>query len=193
MLERMVRKHRMADLDVELDLPLEPEALQEAEHGRDIEIVLMLGRLLRLRLDQDHALVTDLMLILDDQGQKAPELILLATQIGVEQRFVTLAAAPQHIIGAAELMRRVEGVLHLRSGVSEYVWVGIGRSAAHIARVAEQIGGAPEKLGSALLHLLGEVTGHLGQVAAELLQALALRNDIAIMEGEERKAEGREH
>src|SRR3984885_13963316 len=193
MLEGMVRKHRMADFDVELDLPLEPEALQEAEHRRDIEIVLMLGRLLGLRLDQDYTLEPDLVLVVDNQGQKASELILLATQIGVEQRFVTLAAAPQHIIGAAELMRRVDGVLHLRGGVSEHVRIGIGRSAAHIAWMAEQIGGAPEKLGSALLHFLGKEIGHLGEVVAELLEALALGNDVAIVEGEERKAESREH
>ena len=94
MLEGMVRQHRMADFDIELDLALEAEALQEAEHGRDVEVVLMLGRLLRLGLDQDHALEADLVLVVDDQRQKAPELLLLATQVGVEQRFVALAAAP---------------------------------------------------------------------------------------------------
>ena len=78
MLERMVGEHRVADLDVELDLPLEPEALQKPEHRRDVEIVLVLGRLLRLRLDQEHALEADLVLVVDDQRQEPPELILLA-------------------------------------------------------------------------------------------------------------------
>src|SRR3984885_4178354 len=181
MLEGMVRKHRMADFDVELDLPLEPEALQEAEHRRDIEIVLMLGRLLGLRLDQDYTLEPDLVLVVDNQGQKASELILLATQIGVEQRFVTLAAAPQHVIGAAELMRRIDGVLHLRSGVSKDLRIGIGRGARQIARMAEEVSGAPEEPGPGLLHLFGKEIGHLREVAAELLEALALGNDIAIV------------
>ena len=84
----------MADLEIELDLALEPETLQEAEHGRDVEVVLVLGRLLRLGLDQDHALEADLMLVVDDHRKKASGLLLLAAQIGVEQRLVALAAAP---------------------------------------------------------------------------------------------------
>ena len=32
MLEGMVSQHRMADLEIELDLALEPETLQEAEN-----------------------------------------------------------------------------------------------------------------------------------------------------------------
>ena len=59
--------------------------------------------------------------------------------------------------------------------------------------MAEQIGGAPEQLDPRRLHFLGEDVGDLGEVLAELLEALALRNDVAIVEGEERKAEGREH
>src|ERR1700733_14680408 len=90
-------------------------------------------------------------------------------------------------------MRRIDRVLHLRSCVSEHVRIGIGRSAAHIARIAEQIGGAPQELGSRLLHLLGKEIGHLGEVFAELLEAVALGNDVAIVEGEERKTKSREH
>src|SRR5258708_6152509 len=141
MLERMVRKHGVADFDVEPDLPLKPEALQEAEYGGDVEIVLMFGRLLWLRLDQDHALVADLVLVLDDERQKASELILLAAQVRIEQRFVALAAAPQHIIGAIERMRRVKHILHLRSSVSEHIRIGIGGGACEVARMAEEIGG----------------------------------------------------
>ena len=100
-LERMVGQHRVADLDVELDLVLEAELAQEAGDGRDVEIVLVLGRLLRLRLDQDHALEADLVLVVDDQRQEPAELLELALQVGVEQRLVALAPAPQHVVRAA--------------------------------------------------------------------------------------------
>ena len=41
-------------LDVDLDLLLQAVALEEAVDGGDVVIVLVLGRLLRLRLDQDR-------------------------------------------------------------------------------------------------------------------------------------------
>ena len=43
------------------------------------------------------------------------------------------------------------------------------------------------------LHFFGENIGHLGEVLAELGQIRALRDHVAIVEGEERKAEGCEH
>ena len=193
MLERVIGEHGVADLDIELDLLLEPEAAQEAGDRRDVEIVLVLGRLLRLRLDQQNALEADLVLVLDDHRQEAAELLLLAAKIGVEQGLVALAAAPQHVIGAAELVGRVDGVLHLRGGVGEHVRIGIGRGARHVARMAEQIGRAPQQLDAGRLHLLGEDVGHLGEVAAEFGEARAFRHDVLVVEGEEREAERREH
>ena len=67
----------------------------------DVEIVLVLGRLLRLRLDQDRALEADLLLVLDDHRQEAAELRQLALHVGVEERLVTLAPAPQNVVRAA--------------------------------------------------------------------------------------------
>ena len=163
--------------------------LQETGDRRDVEIVLVLRRLLRLRLDQENALEADLVLVVDDHREKAAELFLLAGKIGVEQRLVALAAAPQHVVGAAELMGRVDRVLHLRGGVGEHVRVGVGRRARHVARMAEEIGGAPQELDPRRLHLLGEDVGHLGEVAAEFVEARALRHDVLVVEGEERKAE----
>ena len=73
----------------------QPVALQERVHGRDVAVVLVLGRLERLGLDEDRALEPDLVLVLDDHGQEAPVLVELARQIRVEQRVVALAPAPQ--------------------------------------------------------------------------------------------------
>ena len=51
MLEGMAGQEGVADLDVDPDLPLQAIAPQEAEDRGDVVIVLVLGRLLRLRLD----------------------------------------------------------------------------------------------------------------------------------------------
>ena len=52
-LEGVAGEEGVADLDVALHLLLEAVALQEAVHRRDVVVVLVLGRLLRLGLDQD--------------------------------------------------------------------------------------------------------------------------------------------
>ena len=100
-LEGMAGEDRVALLDIDLDLLLQPEILEEAVDGGDVVVVLVLGRLLRLRLDQDRALEADLLLVVDDQRQEAAGLLALALEVGVEQRLVALAAAPQHVVLAA--------------------------------------------------------------------------------------------
>ncbi len=77
-LEAVAGERGVVGLDVDLDFLLEPVLLQEAEHGGDVEVVLVLGRLARLGLDQDRALEADLVLVLDDQLQEAAELLQLA-------------------------------------------------------------------------------------------------------------------
>ena len=52
---------------------VEVVALQERVHGRDVVVVLVLGRLERLRLDQDRAGEPDRVLVLDDhRSRKRP-------------------------------------------------------------------------------------------------------------------------
>ena len=66
-LEGMAGKDGVALLDIDLDLLLQPELLEEAIDRGDIVVVLVLGRLLRLRLDQDRALEADPVLVVDDE------------------------------------------------------------------------------------------------------------------------------
>lgn len=92
-LEGVAGKDRVALLDIELHLVFKAVLLEEAIDGRNVIVILVLGRLLRLRLDQDRALVADLVLVFDDEVEEAAELVELAADIGVEQRLVTFAAA----------------------------------------------------------------------------------------------------
>ena len=93
-LEAVAGEEGVADLDVDLHLFLEAVGLEEAVHRRDVVVVLVLGRLLRLGLDQDRALEADLLGVFDDQREEARRLVLFLLQVGVEQRLVALAAAP---------------------------------------------------------------------------------------------------
>ena len=188
-LEAVAGQQRVVLLDVDLDLVLEAVRLQEAVHGGDVVVVLVLGRLVRLGLDQDGALEADLVLVLDHQVHEAAELRELALQVGVEQGLVAFAAAPQHVVRAAQLVRQLEHVLHLRGGIGEDLGVGVGRGAGHVAPVREQVGRAPQQLDAGLRHLLLEDFADAPHVQVRLGQRLALGRDVAVVEGEEGRAQ----
>jgi hypothetical protein len=124
-LEGVAGKDRVALLDIELHFVFEAVLLEEAIDRGDVVVVLVLGRLLRLRLDQDRALEADLVLVFDDEVEEAAELVELALEIGVEQRLVAFAAAPQHVVLAAELLRGVDAGLHGRGGKGEDIGSGL--------------------------------------------------------------------
>ena len=107
--EAVAGERGVVRLEVDLDL-VQAVAGEEPGHGGGVVVVLVLGRLGRLRLDQDRALEPDAVLVLDHEVQEAGELVELTPQVGVEQRVVALPAAPQHVVLAAEAMGRLQRV-----------------------------------------------------------------------------------
>ncbi len=101
MLKTVASEGRVICLDIDLNFIFEAIAPQEAINRRRIAVILMLGRLMRLWLDQDGAFETDFVLMLDHHRHEATDLIHLMTQIGVEQRVIPFAATPQHIVCTA--------------------------------------------------------------------------------------------
>ena len=78
MLEIQTRQRCVIDLDVNLDLLRQPITLQESEHGGHIVIVLVFGRLERLRLDENRAFEADAVFVIHHHGEKPAVLIELA-------------------------------------------------------------------------------------------------------------------
>ena len=124
----------MVRLDVDAVLALEAVRDEEAVDGRDVVVVLVLGRLHRLGLDEELAPEPDPVLVLGDEVQEPGELGALAPEVRVEQRVVALAATPQHVVLAAEPLGDLEHVLDLRRGVGEDLGIGVGRGARLVAR-----------------------------------------------------------
>ncbi len=187
--EVVAAERRMVDLDVDLDVVLESVVLEEPVDGGRVVVVLVLGGFLRLRLDQDRALEPDLVLVVHHHLQEATELIELLGHVGVEEHLVALAAAPQHVVGAAEAVGGVDAVLHLRRGVGEDVGVGVGGGAGRIAGVHECLRGAPQQLRVRLGHLRFGVVDHRVEVGAALGEGGALGRDVAVVEAVEGNAE----
>ena len=74
-MEAVAGQRRVVRLDVDPVLALEAVPDQEAVDRRGVVVVLVLGRLLRLGLEQQRALEADLVLVLGDEVQEAGELV----------------------------------------------------------------------------------------------------------------------
>ncbi len=131
----------------------------------------------------------DPVLVLRDQRQEARQLGLLAREVGVEQRLVALAAAPQHVVHPAQPLGGLEHHLDLRRGVLEHVGIRVRRGAGRVARVAEQVRGAPQQLRPGARHVPLDVGEHGLEVRPRLGEARPLRRHVPIVEAEERRAE----
>ena len=145
MIEGVAGERGVVGLDVELEVLVEFVGAQEGDPGGHVEVVLVLGRLLGLGLDQELTGEADLLGVVDRQVQETSEVILFALHVGVEQGFITLAAAPEHVVLSAELNGTVHGLLHLGGRIGENMGVRIGSPAAHVAGVREEIGRAPQQ------------------------------------------------
>ena len=145
----------VVDLDVELEIAEQAELAQEADHGRGVIVVLMLGRFAGLRLDEELALEALGAGVVAGDGEEAREILALAFHVGVEERHVALASAPENIVLAAERDGGVDGRFELRARAGEEREFRVGRRAVHVARMAEEIGRAPEQFhaGGRLLFL----------------------------------------
>jgi hypothetical protein len=75
----------VVDFDVDPHFLRQTVLLQEGEHGGDVAVVLVLGGLEGLGLDEDRALEADAVLVLHDHGEEAAVVIELALQVGVEK------------------------------------------------------------------------------------------------------------
>ena len=191
-LERVACEGRVIDLDIDAVLVHQVVFLQEGVDRGNVRVVLMLRGLVRLGLDQERPIETNLVLVLGDEGQKAAELIGFPTQIGVEKSLVALAAAPQDVVLATQSPGGFEHVLHLGRGVGEDLGIRVGRGPSRITRMAEEIRGAPEQPETRFLHLRGRGVGHLVQPCGTFGECRAFGRDVPVVEAVEGHTELRE-
>ena len=117
--------------------------MQKRDDRRDIEVVLVLGRLHRLGLDEEGALEPALPTIVPRPSEESGQVVQLAAHLGVQEREVSLAATPEDVVVAPERDRRVDRRLHLGRRVGEDPEIGVRRRSVHVARVREQVGRPP--------------------------------------------------
>src|SRR5580704_6505392 len=105
MMKRMAGQSRVIGFEVDLHLIEQAVFLQKAVDGCGVVVVLMLGRLLRLGLDQQDALEPDLVLVFDDHAEEAAELRAFALEVGIQQSVVAFASTSFNEAPTTETMR----------------------------------------------------------------------------------------
>ena len=182
MLERVAGEGRMIGLEVELEMLVETVRLQEGNPGGNIEIILMLGGLHWLGLDQELPRETNGLGVIDRHMQERRQVFLFPLEIGIQQGFVAFPPAPEDIVLTPKLLGDLQCFLHLRRGIREHVGVRVRGCTAHIPRIGEKIGRAPEELHAGGLLQLLRVGDKLVEIPVGLDQTAAFRRDVAVME-----------
>ena len=183
----------MALFDVRLHFLFQTEILEKAVNRGDVVVILVFGGFLRLWLDQDRALEADLVLVVDDLLQETARVGAFGLEIGVQQRLIPLAPAPQDVVLPAKFHRRVHVRLHGGGGIGVDVGVGVGGRARHPAAVRKEVRGAPQQFGFVAGLLVGEVIDNLVQIALGIGKGLPLRPRVGVVEAVERLAKDIEH
>jgi len=173
--EAVARQRGVVGLDVELEVLVQTVRAQEADAGRAVEIVLVLHRFHRLGLDEEVAGEADAAPVVAGRGQEPRHVLLLALHLRVVQAGVALAAAPEHVVRAAQCHRRIQRRLDLHRSARDDGEVRVGRCTVHVARVREQVRRAPQQLhAGGLLALLGQ-RDHVLQVLFVFADVVGIR------------------
>ena len=172
-LEGVAGEGGVVHFDIDLEVLVKTVGAEETDHGLGVDVVLVLGGLHRLGLDEEGALEALGAGVVASRGEHLGEVVLLTLHLGVEEGVVAFTAAPEHITGTAELDGGVDGVLDLESGAGDDVELRVRGGAVHVALVAEHIGSAPEELDAGSFLLLEQIVGDIFQAGLVLSDVLA--------------------
>jgi len=117
--------------------------------------------------------------------QEGGQMIQLPLHVGVPEGLIAFASAPEHVARAVQFLGDFEGLLDLGGGESEPVGGATGGRAVDVARMAEQVGGAPEQLDARAVHLTANGVHHGVEVFVRHGQVVALGREVAVMEAKE--------
>ncbi len=184
MFKGMAGQRGMINFDIQFEILVEAVGTQESYHSLRVVVVLMLGGLHRLGLDEECTFETFRSCIVACLAQHHGQVLLLPLHVGVEQGHISFTSSPEDIIFAPQCDGCIQGILYLRGGKGHTVEVGIGGGPVHVALVAEHVGGAPEQLDTGICHFLLYI-GHDGfEVALILLQRISRIHQVHIVKAE---------
>ena len=107
----------------------------------------------------------------------------------LSRHVVALASAPQDVVLAAETLGQFDAVPHLCGSEPEHIRIRVGSRARHVARVAEEIRGAPKQLHAGGRHLLADAIADPREIVDVLADRVRLSHHIRIVKAEVRQAQ----
>mmetsp|Transcript_37439 Transcript_37439/g.93071 ORF Transcript_37439/g.93071 Transcript_37439/m.93071 type:complete len:365 (+) Transcript_37439:894-1988(+) len=179
----VARQRGVITLHVELVLRVQVELAQKAGGGRDVPVVLVLGRLLGLGLDEERSGgAEDMAPVVGCHLVKSSGVAALHGDIRGGKVAVALAPSPEIEVFAAERVRHLHRLLHLRRRANEDVHVRASGGPRHVLRLHEQLRGAPERPDiSPSLHPQS-VRSDFVEVGVGFGQVFALGGNVAVVE-----------
>ena len=133
-------------LQIQLEVVHQVIGPQEVQARRCVRVILVLGRLLRFRLNIKLACKANRFLVIHCHMQKPGQVIQLAFHIRVEHGLVVFTASPERIAFTTKIMRHFHGLFDLRSRHRKHFHIWACRCSLIVSRVREQIRGAPQTL-----------------------------------------------
>ncbi len=185
MLDRVPREGGVVGLDVELEVLVEAVLLEEPPDRAGVGVVLVFGGLHRLRFDEELTVESDLLLVVHRHVEEVPEVVELALHVGVEERLVPFAAAPEDVVVTAEVVRNLHRLLHLPRRVRVHRRIGSGGTTAHVARVEEEARRSPQELRGIVRHQLLCVRDDLIEVLVGVAERRTVGGDVTVVKAEE--------
>ncbi len=174
---------RVVDLDVEFEVLKQAVFPQEVQAGGRVAVILMARRLFGLGLNVERALKSNLLLVVDGHVHELPQVVQFALHVGVQQRRIPFASAPEYVALTAQLVGPFHGLLHLRCSETERVRVAARGRAVHVARMDEVLSRTPEQTDAGVfLELLQFVADRI-ELRIGLLEVLAVGAEVAVVPG----------
>ncbi|OAV73582.1 hypothetical protein Barb6_00076 [Bacteroidales bacterium Barb6] len=141
MLKGVTGKCGMVYFDVQGEVLVQTVMAEEADNGFRIDIVLMLGRFHRFRLNEEGSLEALFATVIACEGKQGGKMVFFALHVGIQKRHIAFATSPEHVVLTAKGNTGVDGVLYLRGGTGDNGEVGVCGGTVHVTLVAEYVGG----------------------------------------------------
>ena len=180
---RVTGQGGVVGLEIELEVGGQVVGAEEVAAGGRVAVVLVLGRLFRLRFDQKLPFEADFLGVVDGKVHEVPEVIDFPFHIGVQECHVAFATTPKHIVLPAELFGDFHRGFDLGGRISKDIGIAGRRSSMHKPRVAKHVRRPPEKLDTAFLLMGLERLGDPLEILVRLANVLALGSNVPIVEG----------
>ena len=182
MFHRVACENCVVGLDVELEMVQQFILAEKVQAGRRVRVVLVLGRLLRFRLDVELALEAEFLLPRHRHVEEPAQVVQLALHVGVDQAAVALAATPEGVALAPQAVSHLDGLFHLGSGVGVDLGVGRGRRPHGVALMGEEAGSAPKQFLARLVLQALQLVGHCVKGRVGLGQGAQLGCYVTVVE-----------